>query len=189
MFQAKITTVFRCNSGVLFVSYILEIKRLNQIGAMKVVLLPSLFYEVLIEKTAHQSFSHFFTFSSPLKCRELALTFFLETVLDDDFNPEETHVSVYLRHQNGERVEIITSISMERGEECWQGLERELLLYTRERINAPVVMLDPEQPKHITVLPNGTRGLPMRRSGSVVLALEHNHHLFFRGRKRVVMSA
>lgn len=76
---------------------------------MDLILIPSIYYEVITESCEGQTFSEFFTLANIIESREAALNCFLESTLTDKGSPDETFVTVYMRYlRTGERIELVS---------------------------------------------------------------------------------
>lgn len=149
-----------------------------------------LYYEVILENPFdNKTFSRLFSFYQPLRCRELALTYFLEMVLSDDFDHKRMFLTMYVRHKSGERVEIINSQNYQQVEENLDGLTRELELYKKEKIKAPVAVYNKRQPHQITILHENYKKVHHLQTSDTVITLAADYSVFFRGRKEKFLIA
>lgn len=124
---------------------------------MKIVTLPALYYETVIDKSNGMAKSRFFTSANPLKSRQEAIAFFLETWLaDETANSPEVTLTVYLRHAyTNERLEILSCMTYQYGQSTLDPLQRELTLYKDlgfqvatavwNHRSAPLVLIVPHQ--------------------------------------------
>jgi hypothetical protein len=146
---------------------------------MQMMFFRSIFYEVVFEQIGGKTLSQFFSFNHPLRCRELALTSFLETLLEDDYNEDSMHVYVFMHHRSGERIEILSSATFRDPGENWQALDREAQLYQHEGIKVDLVVFDSTKPIARSVIGSKDK-LHLSIEGLVKVALHQNHHLFLK---------
>lgn len=144
---------------------------------MKVLFLPALYYETVIESLDGTAATRFFMGRNSLCTREKALTHWCEVVLDDDFDPEQIQISVYVRHRNGKMAKILNSGYLRDREACWSALQVEAQWYQQEHLHAQLVMFD-RVCRAMLAVPSETQPPSGKR---FVLALAQNAHLFFRG--------
>jgi hypothetical protein len=158
---------------------------------MKVVLLPSLYYETVVEQSDGVSTSKFFTSKNSIRSRELALSHFLEIALSDEALGRNPHfVSVYCRHlTSGRRIEIMNSAIYQDAVDSLNNLEEELLLYKKEGAKVETAIWSYKQPNLITLVrPHEERpkGQGWEYSNEF---LSHNYWLFIKAREQRYLSA
>lgn len=122
---------------------------------MRVILLPSLFYEIVTEKNDGTCVSKFFTHRNPLRSRELCLSYFLKVWLSDDtLESDDVFLRVFARHlRSGERVEILNSATYETKGSDLEPLQREYQLYQQERVQTDVALWSPRVPQLVSIIP------------------------------------
>lgn len=158
---------------------------------MKVIFLPSLFYECAIEKKDGSCTSKFFTHRNPLRSRELCLSYFLEVWLSDEtLEAGDVFLRVFARHlRSGERVEILNSANYENTGCYLEPLQREYELYQLEGIKTDVAVWSPRAPLFVSIVPLHcqTSSSPDKKGSLTFLAQEY--WLFVRAKEETKLFA
>jgi hypothetical protein len=138
----------------------------------------NLYYSCEIHYADGTCFSRIFT-GTPQRARESALTFFLETMLDDDAS-NESFLQVSLHHlKTGEKIMVTSTELLRRPHE---GLQREVELWDREGIKAQKVRYSFRSPQTITLLPVASHATDLQ-GGEDILGLADDWVITF-GRKK-----
>jgi hypothetical protein len=155
---------------------------------MNASVLPLQYFVSFASQSSENSFSRYFSHPNFLLCRERALTYFLEIVLDDSFNHEQDFASLALRHApSGETVEITNSHIYDTV--LWlEGLTRELELLWQEGINALVAAYDVRHPQFVMIL-NAYVGSIQNNNPYINYILAADYWVFLRGKRQRLMTA
>jgi hypothetical protein len=155
---------------------------------MNISVMPLEYIVRFASQSSENSFCRHFTNSNILLCRELALTYYLELILDDAFYSEQHFASLILHHtQSGEHVEI-TNSGMYDKEQCLEGLKRELELLWMEGINAPIIAHDRKHPNFVTILNTSDRRMQSTDT-NLIYMLAADYSVFLRGKRQRLMIA
>jgi hypothetical protein len=151
---------------------------------MRLVFLPGIYYEVVTETSDGKTFSQFFNDPNFLNSREAALHSFMESVLYDEPRPDETFVTVYMRHlKSGERLELISTPDYERPGITLKSLERELFFYQQENIATNVAIYNHDQPGKINILWPRFKNAHLLCNPSTSAILANNYWIFLKKKK------
>jgi hypothetical protein len=155
---------------------------------MNTSVMPLQYVVSFASESSEKSFCRYFSQANILRCRELALTYFLEIILDDSFCTEQHFASLTLLHTcSSEKVEI-TNSNMYDNIQYLEGLKRELELLWLEGIKAPVVAYDLRHPNFVTILNTCERKMQSADSNlSYILAVDYG--VFLRSKSQRLLIA
>lgn len=154
---------------------------------MHLVLLPNIFYELLIETSDGRSISEFFTFCNVIQSREQALNRFLQLTLSEEIRPEEVYVTVYGRYQpTGERIELVNTVSYEHPGDTLGALAQEIHWYQNENLAVNLAVYDPARPSIIKIVFPQHRHAGLREGSAVALLLASQYWVFLGHKKEIL---
>lgn len=120
---------------------------------MRFIVVPNIFYEVVVEYSKERVISRFFTLASTIKSREAAIAYFFEMLLESDVSTEEVSVLLFLRYlPTGERIEMISAATYDQSEDNFKPLTKEVRLYQKENIAVHLGLYDPKEPDTIRAI-------------------------------------
>jgi hypothetical protein len=157
---------------------------------MKVVKLPCIYYECVVEKTNGISTSKFFTLQQPLRSREKCLSYFMELWLSDETaDAGDVFLTVYMRHTaTGERIELLSCTTYEYGPNSLYPLERELALYQQENIQVETAIWNHRTAPLVLIVSAGLLPAKAKDRDSYYF-LADNYWLFLGAKQEGFLSA
>lgn len=114
--------------------------------------IPTPIYYEVTSDGAEKTMSRFFALPSALGSREQAMKFFLKRFFAAEAEQEETLFYLYVRHRDGEMALLVSSQTFQQPGFCFYGLEREVLMYRKERIAVHLAYFDRRYPQVVTIL-------------------------------------